>query len=283
MKRSTSTLLILLMMSPAALANSVSAVGTSVQSLDNSAGLSLENVGIALSNTFSTDVKAPDAVDKNMSNTTALVISYKLPRAMKLSLTNIFDKDLENDREGFIRDPKIGLSKSFGKLNRFISAAVSTSAKIPLSESSRIRTSLQTGITLAGSLGYDASEHITTGLSFSYSPAVITNFHKYRVTTSGSSNTQYTVSNSLAASYSITDFMSASLSGSYYRNFDYTGHTKDFFGVEQTLSFVLPKNFGLSVGHSTGGSALAVNGRESNVSLFDKDLSSYFLNISFSY
>ncbi len=283
MKRSTSTLLILLMMSPTVLANSMSATATSVKRLDNSAGLSLENVGITLSNTFSTDVKAPDAAEKNMSNTTALVISYKLPDNMKLSLTTIFDKDLENDREGLIRDPKIGFSKSFGKLNRFISTSVATSAKIPVSKASRVTTSLQTGISLSGSIVYDASEHLTNGLSFVYSPAVITNFHKYRVTTSGSSNTQYTLSNSLTAGYDITDFMSASVSGSYYRNFDYTGHTKDFFGVEQTLSFVLPQNFSLSIGHSTGGSALAVNGRESNVKLFDKDLSSYFLNISFSY
>ncbi|WP_372654963.1 hypothetical protein [Halobacteriovorax sp.] len=283
MKRSTSTLLILLMTSPTVLANTVSATGTSVQSLDNSAGLSLENVGISLSNTFATDVKAPDAAEKNMSNTTAMVIGYKLSRDMKLSLTTIFDKDLKNDREGYIRDPKIGLSKSFGKLNKFFSAAASTSVKIPLSKASRVTTSLQTAISLAGSISYDASEHVTKGLSLSYSPAVITNFHEYRVTTGGSSNTQYTLSNSLSAAYSITDKISASVSGSYYRNFDYTGHTKDYFGIEETLSFALPQNFGLRVGHSTGGSALAVNGRESNVSLFDKDLSSYFLNISFSY
>jgi len=283
MKRYTSTLLILLMTSPAALAASVSATSTSVKKLDNSAGLSLDNVGISLSNTFATDIKTPNAANKSMVNTTALTISYKLDSTTKLTLSTIYDKDLENDREGLIRDPKIGLSKSFGKLNKYLSAAASTSAKIPLSKSSRITTSLQTGLSLAGSLTYDASEHILRDLSITYAPAAIVNFHKYRVTTAGSSNTQYTLSNTLAFNYGLTDIVSLSASGTYYRNFDYTGHTKDFFGIEQTASFVLPQNFSLSVGHATGGSALAVNGRESNVTLFDRNLSSYFLNIGFSY
>lgn len=283
MKRSTSTLLILLIMSPATMAASVSATGTSVKSLDKSAGLSLDNVGISLSNTFATDTKTLSDSGKSMSNTSVLSLSYKLSETMKLSLVNIYDKDLENDREGLIRDPKIGISKSFGKLNRYVSASLSATGKIPLSKSSRISTSLQTSLGLGGSIVYDSSQHILKNLSLIYSPGAIVNFHEYRVTTSGSSNTQYTLSNSLTLNYGITDYMSAAASGTYYRNFDYTGHTKDFFSIEQSLSFVLPQNFSLTVGHSAGGSALAINGRESNVQLFDKDLSSYFLNISFSY
>ena len=229
-----------------------------------------------------TDGTRTNNVDKPLNSSLSFGMGLKLDHGIKSSLSVIMDKDLKNERTQSVRDPKISLSKSLGKLGS-ISTSGKLSFSLPMSDSSRKTTSLQTTLGSSVSFVLDASKYITKGLTFVYVPFASMNLHEFETQSSGTINKQYTVGNSLVASYSFTDELSLSLANTYLRNFDYTGHTTDIFSFDQSITYVLPKGFDLTAGHAIGGSALAINGQESNVQLFDKDLATYYISLGFSY
>ncbi|WP_034732559.1 hypothetical protein [Bacteriovorax sp. Seq25_V] len=237
---------------------------------------------ISLSSTLETDSKPTGDVEKSYSNTTSLGFGYKLPNEFKAGLSLILDKDLEGEREQKLRDPSLSLSRALPVFAKYWTSTAKLSTKIPVSEASRKTTGLQTALSASVTFLYDAS-NIAKGLTIGYSPSIINNFHEYKVTTSGKSNTQRTLSNSLMFDYAFNDSFGIYLGNTYYRNFTYDGNYNDFFSFDQSITYSHEVGASATIGHAIGGSALAVNGKESNVQLFDKNESTYYFTLGFRY
>ncbi len=237
---------------------------------------------VRLSSTLETDSKTTSDETKTFSNTTSLGFGYKLPYELSAGLSLVLDKDLEGEREQNLRDPSLSLSRALPVFAKYVTSKAKVSARVPLSESSRKTTGLQTAIATSVTFLYDAS-NLASGLTIGYGPSLISNFHKYKVTTSGKSNTQRTLSNSLMFDYAFNDSFGIYLDNTYYRNFTYDGNYNDFFSFDQSLTYSHKIGASATIGHAIGGSALAVNGKESNVQLFDKNESTYYFTLGFSY
>lgn len=262
-------------------------MGQSITSIvelsETGAKMTSKKYTIGISSSIGTDTKKSGNVEKDISNTTSLSYSYRFESGLKARASLTLDKDLKNDREQSLRDPSLSLTSKLPRLGKYISTSAKAALKVPLSESSRKTTGLNTALSLSSTLVYDATKHLLKKLTLIYIPSVRLNFHKYKFATTGASNTQYTLANTLVAAYGISDELSLSIVGSYYRNTTYLGNYNDGFSFDQSLSYTLAKGFSASVGHAIGGSALAVNGKESNIQLFDADLSSYYVSLDFSY
>lgn len=280
MRRTTSKLLILLAASGPLMAQSI----TSTSSVsETGAKTASKKYTIGLSSTVETDTKSTDDELKYSANTTSLSGSYKFDDLNSVSASLVLDKELDGLREQKVRDPRISFKRRMPSIGKYITTSAAAGFSLPFSESSRKTTGLKTGLSLSGTLVYDATKHILPKLSVVYVPGVKANFHEYKISTTGSSNTQYTLSNALVFAYSISDKIALSLSNAYYRNFTYAGNYNDGFSFDQSLTFVLPQSFSATIGHAIGGTALAVNGTESNVQIFDEDLSTYYVSLGFSY
>lgn len=276
MTKTMSILLILLAANTMAQSN---ATNTSVQKVTKPSKL----WSLSLSSSVETDSLVTDNVEKVYSNSTTFGASYKLPKDFKASLSLTMDKELTGYREEDFRDPSLSLSKSFGKISKYVTASAKASTKIPASETSRKTTSLQTALSTSGTFLYDAGKHVLEGLTIGYSLGVINNFHKYTMSSTGKSNTQRTFTNSLMFDYAINDNFGIYLDNTYYRNYTYKSEYNDFFSFDQSVTYSHDSGASVTLGHAIGGSALAIDGRESNVKLFDREESSYYITLAYSY
>jgi hypothetical protein len=257
---------------------------TTVQTLDSSEGQKVSKIyTLSFSSTFDTNLyEFSDKANKTYANTTTASLGLKLSETYKFSFGLGIDKQLSGDREQKMRDASLSLSRSLYKFNKDLNLSGALKSKLPLSENSSNTTGLITGVTLAPTLSYSA-ESLLSGLSISYMPSFTRNFYRYTTATTGSSNTQYTLVNRIALSYSFTDQIALSLDNMYIRSWALNGQYNDHFSFDQSLSFSMNDQWGLYAGHAIGGSALAVNGQESNLKLFKSNESSVYLGVSYTY
>ncbi|PIP93155.1 MAG: hypothetical protein COW00_04060 [Bdellovibrio sp. CG12_big_fil_rev_8_21_14_0_65_39_13] len=225
--------------------------------------------------------KVSDSVNNQLSNSFAFAASYTVENIGKFGISELMDKDLRGDRLETWYDPSLSFSRSIYKFNDQVSLSGKIASTIPVSEESTKTASLITTTTLTPSLSIDLDNQVK-GLSLLYAPNFKRSFHTYQTKSDGSSNIAYSWSNRLVVSYGFLDKFSIVLDQSYGRSTTYLGNTKDKFNFDQSLNYEMNGNVAFALGHSLGGSALAANGRDSNVSVFDKDESQVYLTISLS-
>lgn len=109
------------------------------------------------------------------------------------------------------------------------------------------------------------------------------NFHEFKTSLTGKSNTQYSLSQSAAFSYNVADLFGISLTGAYARSFTYNGNSKDFYSLGQSISFAPTDATEIVVGHSIGGNPLSANGIDSDIEIFNSRDSSVYAGFSFTY
>lgn len=220
-------------------------------------------------------------VEQQLSNTFAFGASYKFENIGKLSVSQLLDKDLKNDRLETWNDTQVSFSRSIYTFNDVFSLSGRVSGTIPLSEESTENANLITSIGLFPTLAADLNPYIK-GLSLSYIPSFRRSFHEFETKADGGSNTAYSWAQRLVIDYSFSESFSLSLDQSYIRGYTYRGTSNDRFSFDQSLNYQMNKNVSWSLGHSLGGSALAVNGSDSNVRLFDENESSVYFSFSLS-
>lgn len=278
MKKNFIILLNLLVLANLSLATASS---TSVQTLDNKAPIASKKIAVALSTTMSTNTSKD--VENQSSNSQAISLSYKLPYGIKTSLSVSGNQDLRNDREYTLSDTSLKFSKSFGSLSRDMTISGAVTTYIPTSETSYKTKGLTTGVKVSGTLVYDASRELIKKLTLVYVPTVRVNLFKYKIATNGASNTLVQATNTVVLSYSINKKLGISLANTYIRNWTHEGNTNDIFAFDQSLSYDILSNVSATVGHSVAGPALAANGKDSGLTIYDEDLSSYYLSVGYTY
>lgn len=223
-----------------------------------------------------------DEVNNSLTNITAVNASYLFAQDIRLIGSLSLAKDLRGDREQDFNDGALTAMKNVYQFNKHLSLNAAASLFVPISETSRISQSLDYAVQFAPSLFYNAG-HLVKGLSLIYQPAIRFNFHEFTTQTDGTSNSKYRLRNRLLVNYSLTDTLFLSLDNSYSRFWRYSGQTTDIFSFDQSITYLFTQNLMFSIGHSIGGSALALNGRDSNVRFFDTDESTYYLSLSYQY
>ena len=227
--------------------------------------------------------KLSDEVNGSLSNTTAMGLSFSHENGVKVGISLALDKDLRNDREENLRDIGVSVSKKLHTFSKTLSLSGILGTSIPSSENSQKGSSKLSSIRLTPVFSYDASYDVLENLSIIYRPSFAKQFHEFKTTTSGSSNTSYSASNRLIFAYSFNDKWSMAFDNNYIRSWKYNGQYNDLFSFDQSLSYSISDNFSTSIGHAIGGSALAVNGQESDVRLFDSEASAVYFGIDFAY
>ncbi len=231
--------------------------------------------------TYNTDNKTLDQKDKTSNLDFTLTPAYPLSRADKLLLVISGNKDLKDERKFTYADSYLGYSKTLYKnSDSLISLSGITRIYHPTSEESSNLKTLRTKLFFAPQLMVDFAKRSTMPLALTYRPYYQQSFHKYKTAFDGQSNVQYSLSQRLIFDFTLGELFGITLDNIYGRSFTYQGNSKDNFLFDQSFSYSANKDIQFSVGHNNSGNALRANGRDSNVELFNKNKSTFYLNTS---
>ncbi len=240
-------------------------------------------LNFGLSNTFETTLHKFNDPNKNSMNYTSFKTTLTSPKSLKSSFSLSFNKQLDNYRQESLNNAGLSFSGFSTQLSKRLTLSGSTGLTIPLSDAARKSQDLITTIRLTPSFSYKFNKDILKNLSINYSPSFYLSFHEYKVQATGKSNTRYSINNRLVLSYSLTSRLGFSLDNAYTRQWNYSGQPSDSFRFDQNLGYDLGSGLNISIGHSIGGSALAVNGYDSNVQFFDKNASTVYISFGLAY
>lgn len=244
---------------------------------------SVSNIGFNATATASSNLEKQDSANYSATSDFSLTTILKNLPFGSLNLFVSGSKGLTGEREFNLNDGAISNTQNLGAYSN-VNFGLSMSAILPLSENSQKNTYLNTKLTVTPIASYQFKNMSSAldWLSISYRPNAGTYFHDYKVTQAGGSNPQYSLGQRLIVSISLSDSLSLDLDGGYTRYYSYQGSTWDIFNFDQSLSYAFNAYGSIYVGHNNAGNALAPNGRNSNIDMFDNRSSTVYsgLNIA---
>jgi hypothetical protein len=221
--------------------------------------------------------------DREQSSDFGLALNAKINERNSFNMIYEASQDLKGERKFTLGDAVWIHSLRLNKELRSTNYTLSDFITIPLSEDSQKNTELYTRIGAGPGVSTDLSKYIR-GLVLSYSISGSILFHKYETAaTKGTSNSHYTLGNKFIIAYSLTERLSLGLDNRYSRSYTYQGNTKDNFIFDQSISYSASKNVGLSIGHNNKGNALAINGADSNVDIYNERTSTVYFTAELSF
>ena len=197
---------------------------------------------------------------------------------ISFGLSSSISKELTGQREFTFNNVGLSAAKSLWKSEKDLSVSGKLSLTLPFSERSKDYQKLITGVGVSTPVVYRATDSIT----LAYIPNLGVNFHSAKVAINGSSNYQYTLTNTLNADFALSDRFTLSALGQYSRLITYRGNSKDVYKLEQSLSYDLSP-YTVAIGHSLGGTPLAANGVETEVKVFDSNQSTVYAQFGISF
>ncbi len=205
---------------------------------------------------------------------------YQLSPKFSLGLDASFSQEIGGIRETLGNDGHLALNHQGWNISRDLSVRQSLTAVLPLSRQSGRRDGLYTALTYSPIIAWDLSDSITPGLSLFDRLSATRAFHEFKTSTLGRSMKQYSLSNSIGASYSFSKF---SISTSFSRSvaWTYEKNRVSSFGFKQSIGYKASRHVGLSLTYGNGGDALRPNGQDSNISLINENSSSFAGGISY--
>ncbi|KJY66467.1 hypothetical protein [Vibrio nigripulchritudo] len=186
---------------------------------------------------------------------------------------------LEDKTGDFFTDTAVGLShSSIGKFGETGNLGISGQLTVPTSETSR-KQNLNTALRLALPVSFKVSD-----VSLSVSPRLRKNFHSYK-TAAGKSLSEWIYSISAGVGYTFGDFsINASLLGG--NSISYQGTRRSSFNYAGSLSgsYTVTDYLSLSLSASSSGVyADAERGTLGNIDLFDSENATYVATATFSF
>ena len=176
-------------------------------------------------------------------------------------------KDLRGEREQQIADSYIALRRPFWSSERWnLSADIRT--YLPFNKIHRENNSFRSRAIIASTLTYKFKN--VHGLNISWRPSFSRNFYEYNTNIHRLVNRQSAISNLFQLVWSgyppfiFSGYFVSSQSWSMLGN-----RRPDAYEIGQEISYILKKEWSVSVGHINGGRTFAYNGTDLDVDIFD--------------
>ncbi|WP_419171946.1 hypothetical protein [Halobacteriovorax sp.] len=189
-------------------------------------------------------------------------------------------KSFVDERKSNINDSSFSYSRKAARPFEGVVSFGSISAGIPTSKVSRRATNLRTKLSISEGLSISDSVMRVKNLSALLILAASKNFHEYKTSLYGTSNTSYSVSSIAYLTYSFTDSFYLSLGGTYAKGWTYENNTKDLYSFSQSMGYSFSPTYNLEVGHEFGGTPLSPDGKDVEIDLFDERESSVYATLT---
>ena len=225
------------------------------------------------SNLFETESKSYDA--KGKMN---LGLSYKLAENYRAGLTGGFIQEYDGGREATGTNWKATVTRVPIAVTQDSSLVLVGGGRLPTNVQDRDKNSFNGSLLTETSL---ITNWTLAGVPFAtvYGLYLTKNFHDYDRGASGKANTDYIVINYFGVEKYITSKLSFLVDGDYTYARTYQGSLRTLFSIGQSFTYEFNQDLSVTVGHSNGGDALAVNGTDYDISVFDGNTSVIYANL----
>ena len=217
-------------------------------------------------------------------NSDASIFSYKLsykkwePWTISGVMNFFNDKDIvvDENRQLYLSGVQVGLTHRPIKWG-LVDVVPSFQFRLPIGEYDWKSESLYLGVR-GGANVLLPSQWLPSKTVGSVGITASKNFHKFNTRLGGGPNTEWSLGLRGSLSYSINQFVSVAVSGSYGLLVTYTPEFREFFNFSQSISSKY-KSLRASLGHSFEGSVYAPDGIHYNVRFFDRYRSKFFVRL----
>jgi hypothetical protein len=232
----------------------------------------------------STNLYERSAIEAQASTSAELVVNYKIsgPHLIRAYLGG--SQMQTQGKETKLKDGYVAwVNDTFWLQNKTTIIGQHIRLIVPSSKESRLRDERLTGVTLAPIAVLNLTPLGLTGVMLAYQPAATKNFHKYQQNRAFKTNNEYTLAQLFRIAWSFTD-NAYIMSDFIYRNaWSYGGIRKDdssTYNLEIGRTFKGNLNWG--VGVSTDATVRNFeNGTDESISLFNKNKSSVYTDLTY--
>jgi hypothetical protein len=234
--------------------------------------------GFSLETTVETSssLHAPDDPSFAAETDVTLAPALKLPGlASTLSGGFLVAQSMTQERELKVVKSSLSLRHDPLPLNPRLSFSPAVGMGLPLYSDSRTRESFLVSASVAPRLMFDFNrDHFP--LTGFYELSAARRFHEYEVATTGESNLKYAVNQRLLTNLAIYRGLYTEITLQRSQGFTYAGGSIPKFDFNEELGWSFDSGLVLGVGLNNAGSALAANGRDSNVAFFNSNASTVY-------
>lgn len=189
-------------------------------------------------------------------------------------------KSFVDERKTTMNDSSFSYSRKALKPMDGIVSFGSLAVGLPTSKTSRKVSNLRTKISVSEGLSISDSVTRIDNLSALLILAASKNFHEYKTSMLGSSNTSYSLSSVAYLTYSATESLYLTLGGTYAKGWTYENNTRDLYSFSQAIGYSFSPTYNLEVGHEFGGTPLSPDGKDVEIDLFDERDSSVYATLT---
>lgn len=232
-----------------------------------------------IDSTLDRDLLKTSEADHTSGMNNSLSVSY-ITEFGSFTLGSSFYKSFVDEREAQMNDSSFSFSFKGIELTKGLYTASKMSLKIPTSELSRDYANLRTGASFSQVLSVGDNILRVKDLSLLTILGGVKNFHKYKTSLTGSSNTSHSLSAVAYLSYSVTEEFYLSLGGTYVKGWTYENNTRDLYSFSQAMGYSFSPRYNLEIGHEFGGTPLSPDGKNVEIEFFDERDSSVYASLT---
>lgn len=213
------------------------------------------------------NLQSQDSVTYAASSYVAVTPRVNLTNDLNLTARITGSQELTGATQSTLENTRFTLSTNPQKLSRDLSWFPSLSADAPTNLIDRKENSFQ-GAAGLRSTGIYSTSILKQPITFISYVDGRRNLHEFERNINNSANLQYVARGLLAAETTVFKKISLTLYGSYTHGWTYQDSTRELYSLGQEISFRLPGNVSVGIGHTNADNVFAPDGRNTNVAVF---------------
>jgi len=246
---------------------SANTVGTST-SQQSAQSISTPSFSLVIGLEYSEKIAEDEKGAKESGTDLVISPAYKINHIFSSSITTVLSKSNNAAGETSVSDTQIGLGIKGFQIKESLVTLHSLSGVIPTSEKSKETDRLLGAFGISNGLRYknDIAQ-------FEYKLGFSKNVHEFNINANNSPNIEYRLSNTVEVQTNLSTKFSLVGVGVYRIGRTYGGKERTSFEVHGDLLYEVSGKMSLNLGTSNVGSALKMNGVDSNITAYNDDTS----------
>lgn len=225
--------------------------------------------------------QSPSDPNYSAENDLDVLPSYKLSDSFSLIGDFGYKKELSQQQRLTANNALVGVSHSAFQLLPYLKFSPRAGIVAPFNEQARSEDSLITALSTTAVFDWDGAAIGARGLTATYWATFKRSFYQYYTSGTGETNIEFNVKHTGYIGYAFNDTISFLQTVIYDQGWNYIGHMKQKFELDEELDFKLSKNFSIGAGLSNSGDVMAANQQDSNVEIYNPNSASVFGNLIF--
>lgn len=234
--------------------------------------------GVNVSLLTQSTLQKTDSVNQQAYGTITVAPNYKLTNDLKLTASVSGEQQLVRATKSTLSNMTVTLQHSPFRVNKDVMWFPTLRSVVPTDVEDRKKNSFN-GAAGAQATGIIVQRILGQNISIIPIVRVTKNYHEFSRNAGNTANISHSALGVLYFETSLVDKLTFGFESTYQHAWTYQSATRELFSFSQELSYEVRSNFVVTLGHTNSADVFASNGHSNNVSFFDENTSSVYLNL----